>query len=102
MYCRGSSVVERRPEKAAVASSILAPGTRFVFSPPRLSLALPCTSVAFVFAASRDFLGLRTTEKAVALLRVKREMMLWKKCHSQVVAKCKIAWILEGGESACL
>jgi hypothetical protein len=25
--CRGSSVVERRPEKAGVASSILAPGT---------------------------------------------------------------------------
>jgi hypothetical protein len=29
--CRGSSVVERRPEKAGVASSILAPGTSFVF-----------------------------------------------------------------------
>src|SRR5882762_11098167 len=27
--CRGSSLVERRPEKAGVASSILAPGTRF-------------------------------------------------------------------------
>jgi hypothetical protein len=25
--CRGSSLVERRPEKAGVASSILAPGT---------------------------------------------------------------------------
>jgi hypothetical protein len=58
--------------------------------------------VAFVFADSRDFLGLRTTEKAVALLRVKREMMLWKKCYSLVVAKRKIAWILEVGESACL
>src|SRR5258708_17493758 len=27
LKCRGSSVVERRPEKAGVASSILAPGT---------------------------------------------------------------------------
>ena len=27
LTCRGSSVVERRPEKAGVASSILAPGT---------------------------------------------------------------------------
>src|SRR5215813_544236 len=31
--CRGSSLVERRPEKAGVASSILAPGTRFCFFP---------------------------------------------------------------------
>ena len=30
--CRGSSLVERRPEKAGVASSILAPGTRIFFS----------------------------------------------------------------------
>ncbi len=29
--CRGSSLVERRPEKAGVASSILAPGTRICF-----------------------------------------------------------------------
>ena len=29
LSCRGSSLVERRPEKAGVASSILAPGTRF-------------------------------------------------------------------------
>src|SRR5882672_622541 len=29
--CRGSSLVERRPEKAGVASSILAPGTRIFF-----------------------------------------------------------------------
>ena len=28
LKCRGSSLVERRPEKAGVASSILAPGTR--------------------------------------------------------------------------
>jgi hypothetical protein len=27
LSCRGSSLVERRPEKAGVASSILAPGT---------------------------------------------------------------------------
>jgi hypothetical protein len=27
VVCRGSSLVERRPEKAGVASSILAPGT---------------------------------------------------------------------------
>jgi hypothetical protein len=27
LRCRGSSLVERRPEKAGVASSILAPGT---------------------------------------------------------------------------
>jgi hypothetical protein len=32
LSCRGSSLVERRPEKAGVASSILAPGTRFFFS----------------------------------------------------------------------
>jgi hypothetical protein len=36
--CRGSSVVERRPEKAGVASSILAPGTSFVLSSPHLPL----------------------------------------------------------------
>ncbi len=35
--CRGSSLVERRPEKAGVASSILAPGTSFVFSSPHFS-----------------------------------------------------------------
>jgi hypothetical protein len=33
--CRGSSLVERRPEKAGVASSILAPGTIRI---PRLSV----------------------------------------------------------------
>jgi hypothetical protein len=31
LICRGSSVVERRPEKAGVASSILAPGTTHVY-----------------------------------------------------------------------
>ena len=31
LHCRGSSLVERRPEKAGVASSILAPGTSFAF-----------------------------------------------------------------------
>jgi hypothetical protein len=32
--CRGSSLVERRPEKAGVASSILAPGTTDTATPP--------------------------------------------------------------------
>src|SRR5580704_6778888 len=32
--CRGSSVVERRPEKAGVASSILAPGTTIAAAVP--------------------------------------------------------------------
>ena len=39
---RGSSLVERRPEKAGVASSILAPGTiglRLAFSPTSFSNA---------------------------------------------------------------
>jgi hypothetical protein len=31
--CRGSSLVERRPEKAGVASSILAPGTTDTATP---------------------------------------------------------------------
>jgi hypothetical protein len=37
--CRGSSLVERRPEKAGVASSILAPGTilAFLFAAPIVS-----------------------------------------------------------------
>jgi len=39
LICRGSSVVERRPEKAGVASSILAPGTSFGFSSSHLSLS---------------------------------------------------------------
>ena len=36
--CRGSSLVERRPEKAGVASSILAPGTTSVRSLPKKNL----------------------------------------------------------------
>jgi hypothetical protein len=43
---RGSSLVERRPEKAGVASSILAPGTSFVFSSPYLPL--PSLQIEFV------------------------------------------------------
>jgi hypothetical protein len=41
--CRGSSLVERRPEKAGVASSILAPGTtamRLNLFPEKIYLAL--------------------------------------------------------------
>gem|GEM_PF-6167180 len=39
--CRGSSVVERRPEKAGVASSILAPGTihAYQFIPEQIDSA---------------------------------------------------------------
>src|SRR6266446_5512796 len=33
LSCRGSSLVERRPEKAGVASSILAPGTIHAATP---------------------------------------------------------------------
>ncbi len=41
--CRGSSLVERRPEKAGVASSILAPGTtrsRHRFVPEEIYFAV--------------------------------------------------------------
>ncbi len=37
--CRGSSVVERCPEKAGVASSILALGTIFIFEPASWKLS---------------------------------------------------------------
>ena len=51
--CRGSSPVERRPEKAGVASSILAPGTTqscksFFAEKINLSIRLKCSrSIAF-------------------------------------------------------
>ncbi len=38
--CRGSSLVERRPEKAGVASSILAPGTIPRFQPQQVPIPL--------------------------------------------------------------
>ena len=43
LSCRGSSLVERRPEKAGVASSILAPGTtrsRHRFVPEEIYFAV--------------------------------------------------------------
>jgi hypothetical protein len=46
LSCRGSSLVERRPEKAGVASSILAPGT--TQSCKRLFPEEVCLSVGFV------------------------------------------------------
>ena len=39
LSCRGSSLVERRPEKAGVASSILAPGTIRTYIPKQIPLS---------------------------------------------------------------
>ena len=41
LRCRGSSLVERRPEKAGVASSILAPGTTVRDHPQEMPVSNP-------------------------------------------------------------
>ncbi len=50
---RGSSLVERRPEKAGVASSILAPGTIRTYIPQQIPLSTQLVSVSF--RSERDF-----------------------------------------------
>jgi hypothetical protein len=52
LRCRGSSLVERRPEKAGVASSILAPGTTIAATGSSIPKPIPDlfeTSAAILF-----------------------------------------------------
>ncbi len=74
-YCRGSSVVERRPEKAGVASSILAPGTILAATFPSKSQD-PRGDVGFPLRRERDFLHvLRDCNERY------RSLVIWGKAY---------------------